>query len=274
MLRQSSCVSSYILLLVFDVFVFPTFKTRRALCGYGLQIRFLQKFWKLLHEQSLKAQTLNLFVDILQKIRYLKVPEAEISRYINWKGSCMVSDDEIRNLVERAKKYDSEAFGKLYDLYFDQIYAYVFYRVGLTGEAEDLSEQVFLKALEAIKSFDWRGIPFSAWLFRIAHNLVIDQYRRNCKMTNIPVDEIAPIASETEGPEDLTMDNFVAEELYLAISQLTEDQQQVIILKFFSNLSNPGIAQFLDKPVGAVKSLQHRALVSLRRVLRGGLSDE
>jgi RNA polymerase sigma-70 factor (ECF subfamily) len=185
----------------------------------------------------------------------------------------MISDDEIRNLVERAKKYDSDAFGKLYDLYFNKIYAYIFYRVGYVDEAEDLSEQVFLKALEAIRSFDWRGIPFSAWLFRIAHNLVIDRYRRNYKMTNISIDEISPIASEIETPEKLTIDKLSQEKLHVAISHLTKDQQQVIILKFFSNLSNTEIAQFLDKPVGAVKSLQHRALNSLKRILKGGLTD-
>lgn len=185
----------------------------------------------------------------------------------------MISDDEIRNLVERAKKYDSKAFGKLYDLYFDQIYAYVFYKVGHVNEVEDLSEQVFLKALEGIRSFNWRGIPFSAWLFRIAHNLVIDRYRRNYKVTKVSIDEAAPIVSEIGDPEKETIDNFHKEEIYIAISELTKDQQQVVILKFFSNLSNAEIAQTLDKPAGAVKSLQHRALKSLGRILKGGLTD-
>lgn len=186
-------------------------------------------------------------------------------------------DEKLKDLVERAKRYDTEAFGELYDLYFDKIYNYVFYKVGDTIEAEDLTEQVFLKALESIRSFAWRGAPFSAWLFRIAGNLVVDYYRKRSRMTTVPIDSSFKdilTSAGTEDVEEVVMKKFSWEKLYLAISKLTEEQQQVVILKFLTNLSNTEIANFLKKTEGAVKSLQHRALNSLHRILKGESEDE
>ncbi|MEW6189182.1 MAG: sigma-70 family RNA polymerase sigma factor [Actinomycetota bacterium] len=180
---------------------------------------------------------------------------------------------DLKDIVERAKVGDGEAFGMLYDIYFDRVYGYIYYKVGDPTEAEDLTERVFLKALEAIDKFSWRGVPFSSWLFRIARNLMIDYYRTRSRSTMIPVsDRIQTI--DREDPEEIAIRKFSYEKLYAAISRLTEEQQEVIILKFFMNLSNAGIARTLNKTEGAIKALQHRALHSLYRILKGESNDE
>lgn len=184
------------------------------------------------------------------------------------------SDEEIKELVELAKKYDTEAFGRLYDIYFDKIYGYVFYRVGDRAEAEDLTEQVFLKVLEAIKKFEWRNVSFVSWLFKIASNVVIDYYRRCSRMTTVPIEDYIEELQGTDDPASLAIRKFSQEKLYLAISKLTDEQQEVIILKFLTNFSNAEIARTLKKSEGAVKSLQHRALSALQRVLKGEYRDE
>lgn len=178
-------------------------------------------------------------------------------------------DQGIRDLVDRARKHDSEAFGKLYDMFFNRIYSYVYYKVGDTTEAEDLTEQVFMKALEAIDKFEWKGVPFSSWLFRIASNVVIDYYRTRSRVTMVPVEDFAVELGETESSEEAAIKKLSQEKLYIAISRLTEEQQQVIILKFLTNLSNAEIANTLGKTAGAVKALQHRALRALHKILKG-----
>ncbi len=176
---------------------------------------------------------------------------------------------EIRSLVDKARKHDSEAFGKLYDIFFGKIYNYVYYKVGDTTEAEDLTEQVFMKALEAIDKFEWKGVPFSSWLFRIASNVVIDYYRTRSRVTMVPVEDFTVEVGETESSEEAAIKRFTQEKLYIAISRLTGEQQQVIILKFLTNLSNVEIANTLGKTEGAVKALQHRALRALHKILKG-----
>jgi len=182
--------------------------------------------------------------------------------------------DEIRELVERAKAYDRGAFGKIYDLYFDRVYKYVYYRIGNQTEAEDIVERVFLRVLETIKSFEWREVPFLAWLFRIASNLVIDRYREQSKMAFLSLDEIMTSPPEAESTETTVIKNLDQARLHHALSKLTEEQKQVIILKFLVGLSNAQIGAFLNKTEGAVKSIQHRALKALQKILRGEIPDE
>src|SRR4030042_745235 len=98
-----------------------------------------------------------------------------------------VQDEE--NLVRLAQKRDEKAFAQLYEAYFDRIYRYIVIRIGDATEAEDMTQQVFLKVLHSISSFRWAGKPFSAWLFRIAHNQVVDHLRRKSKRTTIPIEE-------------------------------------------------------------------------------------
>lgn len=173
-------------------------------------------------------------------------------------------------LVERAQQCDSEAFGKLYECYADRIYGYILLKIGNATEAEDLTEQVFLRALENINSFSWRGIPFVAWLFRIARNQAIDHLR--AKRATCSLDSALTLSCPEPGPEMTLELNVSRKELAWAISQLTEAQQQVIALKFAGGLKNAEVAQVMNKSEGAVKALQHSAIAALRRIyIKNGL---
>ena len=169
-------------------------------------------------------------------------------------------------LVERAIKRDAGAFGQLYELHLDRIYRYVYYRVASTQEAEDLTEQVFLKAWEAIGRYRWQGRPFLAWLYRLDHNTHIDYVRTQKPTTSLNNDdrpiELASSAAAVELGRALDADLLAQ-----ALGQLTTEQQQVIVMKFIEGLDNEQIAQTMDKREGAIRALQMRALMSLRRVL-------
>jgi RNA polymerase sigma-70 factor (ECF subfamily) len=180
---------------------------------------------------------------------------------------------KLRELVKRAKQNDSEALAQIYDLFVEKVYRYIFYKVGNQAEAEDLTEEVFLKVLENIERFEERGAPFSSWLFVIARNLVINYYKLRSRQAAIPLNLLKEQIADNERPDEAFFKNFSAEKLQIAIAQLTEEQQQVIILKFFSGLKNREIAGVLSKSEGAVKALQHRALASLYRILRGVLKE-
>ncbi|MFQ6058725.1 MAG: sigma-70 family RNA polymerase sigma factor [Anaerolineae bacterium] len=170
-----------------------------------------------------------------------------------------------RELIGRAKEYDPAAFAQIYERYYQGIYNYVYYRVGDPSLAEDLVADVFLKVMEGIESFTFRGVPFSAWLYRIANNLVIDYFRRQPRQPELALEE-GQLAVEG-GPVEALERSLTQEELARALRGLTEDQRQVIILKFVDGLSNTEVAQILGKTEGAIKSLQHRALASLSRIL-------
>jgi RNA polymerase sigma-70 factor (ECF subfamily) len=180
---------------------------------------------------------------------------------------------DIKELVEKAKGYDAEAFGKLYDLYFDKVFGFAYYKVGNRFEAEDIAEQVFLKALENIAGFEWRGTPFSAWLFRIASNLIIDHYRSN-KHRAVDLDENLDIELDaSHGPEEFVFRELDRREVARAIGTLTEEQQQVVVMRFIFGMTNEEVAKAIDKNVGAIKALQHRAIGALARAL-GEIYDE
>lgn len=189
--------------------------------------------------------------------------------------STKLMDDsfEVKRLVDRAKSFDTEAFGQLYDLYFDKIFGYVYYKIGNRIEAEDIAGQVFLKALEKISGFEWKGAPFSAWLFRIASNLIIDYYRSNKYELVDITEQMEMLPDDGYGPEQSAIREFNRTEVVKALKALTEDQQQVIIMRFIIGMTNDEVAQAIDKNVGAVKALQHRAIGALGRVL-GEIYDE
>lgn len=171
-----------------------------------------------------------------------------------------------RELIRRAKEYDVEAFAEIYERYYQSIFNYIYYRVSDTTLAEDLCSEVFLKAMEAIESFTFQGVPFSAWLYRIAGNLVIDHYRRQSAQPEVVLGDSRPLVAD-DNPGAALEQQFTHQELRQALRKLTVDQQQVIILKFVDGLSNSEVAQILGKTEGAVKSLQHRALASLGRLM-------
>ncbi len=169
------------------------------------------------------------------------------------------------SLVQRAQNNDQEAFAQLYEGYFDKIYRYLMLRIGNEMEAEDMTQQVFLNALQSLSSFRWRGAPFSAWLFRIAHNQAVDHLRRKKKRAAVPLDE--SLASTADTPHSATERKMDIERLLQATRQLTEMQREVISLRFSSELSIAQVARVMGKSQGAVKALQHSAIVALRRTM-------
>ena len=169
------------------------------------------------------------------------------------------------SLVRRAQQRDEEAFAKLYEEHFDKIYRYVALRIGDQMEAEDLTQQVFVKALQSISSFKWKGIPFSAWLFRIAHNQVVDYFRKKKRYATSPLDE--SLAGSYTDPQLAAERKLDIEQLLLATKRLTEAQREVISLRFSSELSIGEAAKIMGKSQGAVKALQHSAIVALRKAL-------
>jgi len=174
---------------------------------------------------------------------------------------------EEEALVQRARQGEPEAFEHLYEANFDRIYRYLMLRVGNRADAEDITQQVFLKALEAIKSFRPRGAPFSSWLFRIAHNQVVDHYRKRNRERTLPLDEARSASAGNSDPADIAEQNLRLEQVAAACSYLTDAQREVISLRFAAGLSVAEAAMAMGKTEGAVKVMQHDALVKLRRLL-------
>ncbi len=172
---------------------------------------------------------------------------------------------EEANLIQRAKQGDPAAFAEIYDRHQPAIYRYIIRQVGDVAMAEDLTSDVFVRLVEKIDRFTYRGHPLLAWLYTIARNLVTDYRRRAGRSLPLSLDE--QVVSDTVGPEEDVEHRQVQDRVIVAITYLTEDQRQVILLKFIEGLDNETVAQALDKSVGAVKALQHRALAALRRVL-------
>jgi RNA polymerase sigma-70 factor, ECF subfamily len=170
----------------------------------------------------------------------------------------------VRGLVERAQRGDRLALEELYLLHFDRIYSYLHMSVGTRHDAEDLTTQTFLKMLEAIGRFQWRSVPFSAWLFRIAHNLAMDHFRANRRWQ--PEEEVPEGAQgEESSAEEQALVSLGQTSMLTLIERLSPEQRQVLTLKFVFRFSNGETASILGKTEGAVKSLQHRALASLQK---------
>ena len=169
-------------------------------------------------------------------------------------------------LVERAKT-DPEAFGILYEHYVKKIYNYIYYRVGNHHDAEDLTARTFHRALDHIDRYVQRGAPFSAWLYRIAHNLVANWHRDQSRRKVISLEDIKLSAQHREGPHQMAERKEERDELLTAIRRLPADRQQLLILKFVEGLSNAEIGEVMGRSEGAIKSLYHRTLLSLRERL-------
>ncbi|HET7567358.1 MAG TPA: sigma-70 family RNA polymerase sigma factor [Gaiellaceae bacterium] len=174
------------------------------------------------------------------------------------------SNEHVRELVARGQQGDRDALEELYLIHFDRIYSYLHVSVGNRHDAEDLTTQTFLKMLEKIGSFKWRSAPFSAWLFRIAHNLAMDHFRARRRWQ--PEEEVPEPPGEEEPSAELAaMQSLGRESMGKLIEKLSPEQQQVLTLKFVFNFPNAEVATILGKTEGAIKSLQHRALVSLQK---------
>ncbi|MCD4671551.1 MAG: RNA polymerase sigma factor [Anaerolineaceae bacterium] len=177
----------------------------------------------------------------------------------------MTQKNNEKDLIQRAQKGDSTAFAELYDRYQPPVYRYIRYRVHNVEDVDDLTSDVFVRLVEQIDRFSWRGRPILAWLYTIARNLIIDYYRREERVKFSPIDE--QLAANTISPEEYTNQALSVQSIIGGLQQLTEDQQTVIIFKFVEGYSNAQVARFLGKPIGAVKSLQHRGLAALHRAL-------
>jgi len=176
----------------------------------------------------------------------------------------MTVDEE--QLIEQAKT-DPEAFGQLYELYVDKIYNYVYYRIGNQQEAEDLTAKVFNRALNHIPTYNNKGVPFAAWLYRIAHNLVANWHRDHKRRKVVGLEQVTLHGGKQDNPQHAAEQSNERELLLAAIQELPPERQQLLTLKFIERMSNAEIGQVMGRSEGAIKSLYHRTLVSLKELL-------
>lgn len=176
-------------------------------------------------------------------------------------------EEQERLLVERAQQ-DPLAFATLYDLYVDRVYNYIYQRTGNHSDAEDLTARTFLKAFVHLRRYRFRGIPFSAWLYRIAHNAVANWHRDSRRHQMVALDAVVAESQSEDKPEDVAQSREERRALLAAVRRLPADRQELLILKFSQGMSNAEIGRIMHRSEGAIKSLYHRTLLALRRELR------
>jgi RNA polymerase sigma-70 factor (ECF subfamily) len=176
-------------------------------------------------------------------------------------------DSPEARLVESLRALDGAAWAEVYQRHGQQVYQYIYYRLGDQHTAEDLAADVFVKAIAGISGYAYRGTPFLAWLYRIAHNVTVDHRKAAARRMQ---HQAAVEAEEIEERRDALAALDSRQDMLGAIRRLTEDQQQVVILRFYHGMSNAEVSCIVGKPEGAVKALQTRALRSLRRILTQG----
>ncbi len=174
---------------------------------------------------------------------------------------------EEQEILVRASQGDLEAFGVLYGQYVERIFNYVYYRTGNVHDAEDLTARVFYRALHHIRSYTDRGVPFSAWLYRIAHNLIANWHRDRSRHQEIPLSDAPTIHYKGDPPEVALIQSQDREDLLKLIRHLPAERQHLLVLKFVEHMSNEEIGQIMGRSEGAVKSLYHRTLLALRNDL-------
>jgi RNA polymerase sigma-70 factor, ECF subfamily len=174
---------------------------------------------------------------------------------------------EVESIVDRAVSGDTEAFGKLYDLYSDRIYRHIYYRTSNIEDARDLTQEVFTKAWQVLPKYKRTKTPFLGWLFTISHNRVIDYYRtrKDYAYLNQEID----LGKQANSPENLVEAEFTQQELRKAILQLPGDQQQVILMSFIEGFEYSEIASALNKTEGNIRVILHRGLKKMREILGG-----
>jgi RNA polymerase sigma-70 factor (ECF subfamily) len=177
--------------------------------------------------------------------------------------------EEERLLVEAAQR-DRAAFDKLYDRYFDQIYSYVYYHCGNREQAEDITAATFQRGLEDLPNFHWRGVPYSAWLYRVASRL-LSRDRRRPAWLELQEDRVGDAADE---PDTAWLRREASTELHDAIRGLPPDQRQAILLRFFAGMRNKEVGKVMNRSEGAVKLLVFRAVSNLREALADVARDQ
>lgn len=171
-------------------------------------------------------------------------------------------------IVRRAQGYDEDAVRSLYESYYPKVYSYAFLQMGDVQASEDLASDVMLKMIESIRSYRFKGLPFGAWVFRIARNRLIDLHRRRKRRGEVDLSET--LASTLASPQSMAERALERGQLQVALKHLTDEQRQVVVLKFIEGFDNRSIGRIMGRSEGAIKSLQHRALLSLRRILYQG----
>ena len=178
------------------------------------------------------------------------------------------SQVDVSALVRQAQEGGASAFSELYEHYYDSIFRYVSFRTGNVAEAEDITAEVFVRMIESIHRFRWQGYPFSSWLFRIAHNLVVDFYRKKGRRRMVSLENAPPIVEEGMVDADARMDlELTMGDVRKAMEDLTDLQKEAITLRFAAGLSVAETAKAMGKKDNAVKALQHAGLKKLRRTL-------
>lgn len=177
----------------------------------------------------------------------------------------MTDEHDVQRLVARARHGDVGAMGALHDHYAERVFRFVRFRLGSPQDAEDMAQRVFLRMIEALPRYESRGTPFGAWLFRIARNAVIDHQRT--RRSHEPLDAAGDATSMARGPEELAITASEMERVTAALAQLTEEQREVIVYRFFAELSPREISIVVGSREGAVRAMQFRALGALRRHL-------
>jgi RNA polymerase sigma-70 factor (ECF subfamily) len=174
--------------------------------------------------------------------------------------------EEERRWITQAMTGDSGAFARLYDSYVDALYRFAYFRVGDQFTAEDLTSQVFLKAWEKLDSYEMRGLPFGAWLFRISRNLIADHFRSHRETASLDADDAVTVAASDDVDGEVSQ-KVDTERLLAKLKGLTEEQQQVLMLKFVEGLATDEIAAVMGKNAGAIRALQMRGLQSLAAII-------
>ena len=180
-----------------------------------------------------------------------------------------LSQEEIRAealLVDQARR-EPAAFGILYERYVDRIYGYIYHKVGNVQEAEDLTARTFYRALDNLHTYEDRGAPFAAWLFRIAHNLMANWHRDRSRRRFLSLDRLWSHKADSDSPEDQVEQEENREALWSAINRLPEERRNLLLWKFGSQMSNLEIGELMDKSESAIKSLYFRTLAALRQDL-------
>jgi RNA polymerase sigma-70 factor (ECF subfamily) len=178
----------------------------------------------------------------------------------------MEPEVKVDVLVSRAQDGQAGAFGLLYEKYLDRVYRYVYIRTGQTEQAEDITQGVFLRAFENIKEFRQLGKPFLGWILRIAHNLIIDYYRWETRHKHVQLPDWVPVSSQD--PVIAAEQTFEIAEVRKAVAKLSAGQREIFSLRFIVGLSVTETSVVTNKSVGAVKTLQHEAVVRLRKMMK------
>lgn len=177
-------------------------------------------------------------------------------------------DSSDIDLVKRAQGGDVNAIGDLYDRYHQRIFKYVWVRTRNTHLAEDLTGEIFTRMVKNLPHYQPRGVAFAAWLYRIAHNLVVDHYRKEDRRDLLPLFVAEEVQEDDRNPSAIVEEHLDVERLQVALDQIDESQREVIELRFLMGMSLKEVAQNLDRTVAAVKSLQHRGLKAMRAIMK------